>query len=666
MSALPKQAIEGAMRAPVLFLLAAMAWFPEAPALAQDAGSAAIAAIKADRWGDAQAAAARFADPVPQKIVLYYRLRAPGAATATEIADFMKLNPDWPAQALLQRRRDEAVATEPDDAVVLAQCTPNPALPAQLPAITLGRAQLRCAEALANAGRTAEANQTARRAWVEAIDDPGTETLFLNRWAGIPTPDDQWTRFQRLAWTDAAGATRQITRLNSAHHAAAEARLAVKRDDAAGEGLVVALPAALRDDPGLMLDRAKSFRRTDRIAEALALWQSSGGQAQRAAPSHTAEFWAERNLISRRLIKDGNAAGAYAVADGNSAASGEALVDGHFLAGFIALRLVHDPAKAVPHFKALADASPAAIIQGRAHYWLGRAAAAAGGDPKPEYIKAAAWVMTYYGQLAALALGDTTAGLAARIRDARDPGWTPDTAQALAGHEVMRAAAWLIAWGDPARARQFLLRMDELAPIPAERALVAAFAAQAGVTDASVSVARRMGRDGLMLPQMGWPAPYTPPAPPDPAFSLGIMRQESNFDVSAVSPSGARGLMQLMPPTASAVARKLGVPVSIPSLTVDASANMRLGTAYLQEVLTQFDGYLPLAAAAYNAGPHRVTQWLGDNGDPRTGPVDMVDWIELIPIGETRNYVQRVVENTAVYRARQQDDTPVLQGSWTR
>jgi soluble lytic murein transglycosylase len=144
------------------------------------------------------------------------------------------------------------------------------------------------------------------------------------------------------------------------------------------------------------------------------------------------------------------------------------------------------------------------------------------------------------------------------------------------------------------------------------------------------------------------------------------MRQESSFDVAAVSSSGARGLMQLMPPTAAAVAKNLGESVSIPSLTVDAGANMRLGTAYLEEVLTQFDGWLPLAAAAYNAGPHRVSQWLTDMGDPRAGPIDMVDWIELIPLSETRNYVQRVIENTTVYRAHQRDDSPILAGPWTR
>ncbi len=625
-----------------------------------------MAAIRAEHWADAQTAASRFADPVPQKIVRYYRLRTPGAATAPEIADFMRESPDWPAQALLERRREEAISAEPDDATVLAQCTADPTLPDPRPPITLGRTLLRCAEALANAGRTAEANATARHAWVDLIDDPGAETEFLNRWAGIPTADDQWARFERLAWTDAGGAARQIPRLDAARRAAAQARLAVKLDDAAADRLVAALPDALRDDPGMMLDRARRLRRISRIPEALALWQRSGAQAQRAAPAHAAEFWAERNLLARRLIHDGNPAGAYVIADGHGQKSGEGLVDGEFLAGFIALRLLHDPAKAEPHFRALSIASPAAITQGRAHYWLGRTAAAAGRDPKRYYARAASWITTYYGQLAALAMGVSSAELGERIRNAHDPGWTPKAAQGFAGHEVMRAAAWLMAWGDSDRSRQFLLRMDELAPIPAERALTAAFATEVGEPDSAVTIARRMGRDGMMLPRMGWPAPFTPPAPPDPAFSLGIMRQESSFDVAAVSPSGARGLMQLMPPTAAAVAKSLGVPVSIPSLTVDASANMRLGTAYLEEVLNQFGGWLPLAAAAYNAGPHRVSQWVTDMGDPRAGPIDMVDWIELIPVSETRNYVQRVIENTTIYRAHRSDDSPILAGPWTR
>ena len=343
--------------------------------------------------------------------------------------------------------------------------------------------------------------------------------------------------------------------------------------------------------------------------------------------------------------------------------SDEARAEAEFLAGFIALRLLHDPVIAAPHFRVLAN-SRSIITQSRAHYWLARTAAAEGKDARPEYETAATWPTAFYGQLAIQALGGTPA---ARIDSISDPTWTQDTALAFTEHEVLRAGAWLIAWGDTQRARVFLTRMDEIAPIPAERTLTAAFALSVGMPDAAVFVARRMGRDGIALPHAGWPVPYDLAAPPDPSFSLGIMRQESSFDVGAVSSSGARGLMQLMPPTAIATARELGILASVPTLTVDASHNIRLGTAYLQEVLTRFDNCLPLAAAAYNAGPRRVAQWLDETGDPRVGPIDMVDWIELIPVNETRNYVQRVMENVVMYRSVRKDKTPILTTMpWTR
>ena len=500
------------------------------------------------------------------------------------------------------------------------------------------------------------------------------EAAFLRRWGGITTQEDQWARFQRLAWNDASAAARQITRVGQAHHAVAEARLAAKRDDPQTEALAADLPADRRADPGLTLDRARALRRAGHAADAAAVL------AQAAGTDNLPAFWTERNLLARKLLHDGDAKTAYAIVVAHGQTADEQRAEAEFLAGFIALRMLHDPVRAEPHFRTLAK-SHAIITQARAHYWLARTAAAADTDApngnkaqdhksgeKPgvraEYEKAATWATTFYGQLAVLALGQAPAD---RIRTLSDPSWTQDTALAYAGHEVVRAAAWLVAWGEPQRARVFLTRMDELAPIDAERALTAAFAQYAGLPDSAVFIARRMGRDGLMLPGLGWPTPYHPGTPPDTAFSLGIMRQESSFDIAAVSPSGARGLMQLMPPTATQVARQLGVQASIPTLTSDASHNIRLGTAYLQDMLTQFNNCLPLAAAAYNAGPHRITEWLGDNGDPRAGPVDMVDWIELIPSNETRNYVQRVTENVVMYRTARNDLTPILANvPWTR
>jgi len=159
--------------------------------------------------------------------------------------------------------------------------------------------------------------------------------------------------------------------------------------------------------------------------------------------------------------------------------------------------------------------------------------------------------------------------------------------------------------------------------------------------------------------------PVEPPASAvEPAVALGLIRQESSFDVAAASPVGARGLMQLMPATATGVARQLREGVSLPALTTDAGYNMRLGTTYLRGLLDQFGGALPLALAGYNAGPHRVQDWLAANGDPLAGPVGMLDWIELIPFNETRNYVQRVIENIVIYRARRNEAAPHPLAQW--
>ena len=168
-----------------------------------------------------------------------------------------------------------------------------------------------------------------------------------------------------------------------------------------------------------------------------------------------------------------------------------------------------------------------------------------------------------------------------------------------------------------------------------------------------------------MLPESGWPLAATPPAGPvEPALALGLIRQESNFDTEAASPVGARGLMHLMPATAQAVAKKLGEPASLVALSTDPAYNMRLGTNYLAGLLEQFGGSVPYAVAGYNAGPSRVSEWLASNGNPGNGSVDMIDWIELIPFGETRNYVQRVIENLVIYRARTGSTLPHPLAHW--
>jgi len=622
-------------------LLSALIFVAARPPLAHSAGSEAdvMALVRADRWAEAQAAAASYLDPVVPKLVTYYRLLAPKQAGPDEIAIFQAANPDWPLQGTLTRRGEEALAAAADEAAA-ARCEKAP---------SLVMAMLRCADMLARTGRVAEATTMAQSAWIAA--DDGTALRMLPRWSTALNREVQFRRFDRLAWTDAAGAARQIARLDLADRPKAEARLALKRDAANAAALLGALPAEQRGESGLFLEQAKWLRRANRDEEAVALWQNMGKAAE-AGSDHLGEFWSERNLMIRRRLRQGDNAGAYAMAAGHGQNQQENIADAEFLAGFIALRKLSDAGAAQRHFQRLASISKAAITQARAYYWLGSA-----GGGAASYRLAAAYPTTFYGQLATLALGEDISG---RIRATNGPQADSERALAMAEREVARAAAYLVGWGENRRAQSFLFRLDDISPDAADRALVARLAAGFGMPETAVALARRAGRDGLMQLETGWPVAVPIPAESgvEASLALGIIRQESSFDGSTTSPVGARGLMQLMPATAAQVSRQIGLPAPLPSLTTNHQLNIRLGTAYLRGLLDQFRGAVPFAVAGYNAGPSRIAEWTGAYGDPRLGTINMIDWIELIPFSETRNYVQRVIENQVIYDAQARTGRP--------
>ncbi|MGI3778645.1 MAG: transglycosylase SLT domain-containing protein [Janthinobacterium lividum] len=636
-------------------------------ARAQVAPMAAVSDAAPERWASA---AAGSADPLAPRLATYLRLVGDrtGAPDPGVAARFLAENPSWPNRAVIARRLSDGIAASGADEAVLPLCAQGLAGTAA--------ALLRCAEGQARAGRTDAAAGSARAAWEAGLDDPAAEAAFLSAWSGALTPASQEARFERLVGVDTPAAARQAARLEPAARRVAEARLALRRDDAGAMALVAALPAEGRRDPGLVLDEARFLRRGDASgAAALAEWRAEGVAAEEAsAPARQAGFRTERELLARRLLRAGDAAGALALMQDEIAVAaqdgGAEAADAEFLAGWIALRRLGDTAGAAGHFAALAAGSRAAISQGRAHYWLGRTAAARGdaAGAQAEYVAAAAWPLTFYGQLGAIAADGVgaesgaaevrgEAGLRARLAALRDPAWTPEEALAFSGSELARAGELLVAWGEARRARAFLLRLGELAPDARTRSLAAALALRLAEPDVAVAAARLAGRAGGMLPRDGWPVDVPGDVGEDGASGvergvvLGFARQESSFDPEAVSPSGARGLMQLMPATAQEVAHRLGVAASTAALTADPALNVRLGSAYLAGLLGRNGGVLPYAAAAYNAGPTRLREWLAA-GDPAAGGGDMIDWIEMIPAGETRNYVQRVIENVVDYRAR--------------
>ncbi len=612
-----------------------LAW----PAHAQD-GPSLMAAIQTQRWADADTIAAGLVDPMAAKLARYYRLLTPGAAGATEIAAFLTANPDWPAQGMLSRRLGEALALEPDDRTAATIC-------AQRPPDT-SAALLRCATAARPPTDPAIAT---REAWVRGVDGPA-EVPFVKQWGRVLTRGDQWRRFDRLAWTDpgtpGSPAARQAVRLDLADRAQAEARLALRRDDPAAP----ALARIVRPDPATLFELARWYRRAGLDRDAAQVWIGQAAVLNHTPPERRVSLWDERNRLGRRLLGLGEGPLALQVLE-DPGLVGEPALDQLFLTGWLNLRLGRAQA-ALERFDRLKQASASVLTQSRAQYWRGRALTALQQDPAPAYRAAAQWPVSYYGQLAAEALARGGEAPLATLAQAADPPWNIADAQAFIVHDLAHASILLTAWNQPRRSRNFLLRLDDLMPSPGRRAMLATLANGLGLPDLAVAVARRAGRDGMMLPQSGWPMPYAPPAGVEPAIVLALMRQESSFDEQIVSPAGARGLMQLMPATATAVARKLGEQPDLAALTAEPGTNMRLGTAYLRSLMDQF-GAWPLALAAYNAGPRRVQDWITANGDPRPGSgdsIDMIDWIELIPFNETRNYVQRVMENVAVYRAR--------------
>ena len=329
-------------------------------------------AVAAHDWDQADAMAAQYADPVAAKLVTYYRLLTRGEASAAEIGAFMQNSPDWPQQALLETRWEQALVEEPDQATALAQCQ------ARMP--SGNDALLRCANAFAAGNDTKDAAEAARLAWTgTGITDPDEITAFLSQWGSQLQPADEWTRFAALARLGSPAAQAEIPRLPADRQAAATAWIALNANQTDGQQLLAALPSSDQQDPGLFLAGAHFLRRNASDPDELAFWQASGNAAMAAgSPAQQHALWQEAAHLIRALLTDSDPKDAYALANLIQPPAPADRGDEEFLAGFIALRLLHDPGKAEPHFRTLATLSSAVITQSRAHYWLGRTLAAEG------------------------------------------------------------------------------------------------------------------------------------------------------------------------------------------------------------------------------------------------------------------------------------------------
>ncbi|HEY3909441.1 MAG TPA: lytic transglycosylase domain-containing protein [Stellaceae bacterium] len=600
---------------------------------------AAFAAARAGDWSRAYADVAPIKDPLPLKMLRWIDYASPGApGTFAEIADFIAKNPAWPHQKALRKHAEEALAGE-TDAVAADWLKRYPPLSAA--------GQVRAAEILLNAGDVAGGVAALRVAWVGGDFNALDEKWFLAKHADAIRPADDEQRLDRLLWAGKIEPARRMLPLVPPDwRELAEGRLALALLAPAAPLLVARVPVQLRADPGLVYEQLRWQREKDLTDAAVAMLQANAGD-----PVHPTAWWHERQIIAHRLLAVGNADLAYRIAAEHGTLTGADYSSAEFLLGYIALRFMKQPALAFDHFSHILARADTPYAQARAGYWGGRAAEAEAKSALAQkwYAAGAEHMATFYGQLAAHQLGDD-----APPHPTPEPVPSAAERAAFDGNEVVRAAQFFFALGDRQRSKVFLLHLADSARTPTEFAMLAGLAERNGRIDLAIAVAKRAISAGTPLMIHGYPVIALPAGGNiEDALIYAVMRQESAFEPSAVSPAGALGLMQLMPATAAFMAGQLQLPPSLARLTTDGVYNVTLGRGYLQHLIGDFGGSYALAIAAYNAGPGRVRQWLAEYGDPRGGKVDMVDWIETIPIDETRLYVQRVLENLQVYRGQE-------------
>jgi soluble lytic murein transglycosylase len=547
----------------------------------------------------------------------------------SQLSGFLSANPGWPGSKDIRLRAEERL--------------PAGLSPTQLshwfdahPPLTLTGFDLMIS-ALRATGKSIQARALVRERWVNGAFGSTEQTDFLKRYGGELTGKDHWRRLDRLLWDGTENASQRMLPLVGKNLAAlAKARLSPTPRN------LKLVPASLQHDPGLLLLKIKAARRDEANETAANLLAK-----QPNATEQDEAWWDERSIIARRYLTTRQFSRAYQLAAEHRLPPGAAMAEAEFLAGWIAFRFLQQPEKAMRHFKALDAISNFPISKARAAYWLGRCHTALGHNDQARawYAKAAIYPTTFYGQLAQTEIEKKS------VLTIRSPQLDESDREVFRLREDVRIIRLLQQIGEPRRAESFMLAASARATTLPEFSQLAQLANDLERYDLAVRIGKRAVQRNILLDNEAYPVPdYLMPERPEKALLLGLIRQESMFNSSITSPANAIGLTQLLPSTARALARELGLSFSVSRLT-DPAYNLRLGSRYLADRIEQFDGSLILAIASYNAGPARVRQWLESIGDPREGR-DPVDWVELIPVEETRNYVQRVLEATQIYRAR--------------
>ncbi len=587
----------------------------------------------------------RIADPAAQKLVEWYILRHPETtATFSRYAAFIAANPQWPSAPMLRRRAEARLWEQRSDAATVRGFIGDQP--------TSAKGKLALARVLLAEGDRDGAARLARDAWRSDELSERLETDAFETFRDLLNRDDHRARMdRRIGAKDLAGAKRAAKRLGDDELAIVKACAAVKgKADKAKDALDdVAVEA--RQDLGYTLCRIQWMLAQNNIDDAARLMVAASPETM--ALQDTDQWWRERRSLARKLLDQGKFQTAYDVIRPAAVPANEYYrADVHFMCGWIALRYLDDPKTAATHFAHIDDRATNPIVLARANYWRGRAAEALGQTDamRASYEAAARYPTAYYGQLARAKLGRD------RI-DLRAPSPVLASADASATDERVRAAEMLYEIGERDVVLYFAADLGEQS---SDVALLEALGeltgrrndARAMLQVGKPSLGRGLPLDHYAFPTIGIP-PHRQLAPEiEHSMIYSVARTESAFDQRDKSAANAVGLMQVTPEAGRDTAKRFKFSYDWDRMVSDPVYNTQMGAAELSALLSEYKGNHIMTFAGYNAGRGRVRDWVKAYGDPRDPKVDPVDWVERIPFSETRNYVQRVIENLAVYRVR--------------
>jgi soluble lytic murein transglycosylase len=560
---------------------------------------------------------------------------------SSEIATAQRELKGWPGVAVFRSNSERALLREnPPAAQVLASFGKSQPETAE-GAIILSRA-------LMATGKASEAAANIRRIWLREGMDTDLEDQVLSEFSSLLTSADHKARMDYLMYRNRISQAKRFGDLGRAQ-SLYKAWAAVLQRSSNAPSLLSAVDKSWTSDPAYLFARVEYLRSQQKYPEAAKLLEQM--PQDKAKLVNPGEWWNEQRIIARGLTDLGDFRQAYRIVANHAATSPTDVADAEFHAGWYALRALNDPKTAEKHFQKLLDTSNRPLSASRAYYWLGRAAeAGAPGNARDYFARAANHPGTFYGQLAAARIGVKTLNVTYPTPSNTDR-------QVFASREAVRAIDRLEAAGYNWRADSLYRALSQQLDSAGELAILAARAERNGNHQVSLQIGKTAFSRGIDAAALAYPLGVIPDsaniAGSGKALAYAIARQESAFNPAAISPANARGLLQLLPGTAKGVANRHGLTFTPAKLTSDAGYNATLGAHYLGEQIDAFGGSYILTFIAYNAGPKRVPEWITRYGDPRGKPIDeVVDWIERIPFPETRNYVQRVMENYQVYKTR--------------